>query len=304
MIGVIATVSPDILLLQGIDHDHGLAALGALRDGLTRADMHYPHIFARQPNTGVPTGHDQDGDGRAWGDRDNHGFGEFAGQGGMAILSRYPIVTDDVQDFTGMLWRDLPDALLPVENGKPFPSAGAQAVLRLASVAHWVVPVRTESGVVSVMAFHNTPPVFDGPEDRNGRRNHDQLRFWKLYLDGMFGPAPKRRFVLLGHANLDPVDGEGRKAALHALLEDPRLQDAKPLRPGKPAQQPGHKADPRLDTVTWPRPDPGHKRVSYILPSADLNVINSSVHWPAGGEPAMQAARASRHRLIWADLEG
>ena len=27
-----------------------------------------------------------------------------------------------------------------------------------------------------------TPPAFDGEEDRNGRRNHDEIRFWVDYV--------------------------------------------------------------------------------------------------------------------------
>ncbi len=34
-----------------------------------------------------------------------------------------------------------------------------------------------------LLASHPTPPAFDGPEDRNGRRNHDEIRFWNDYLD-------------------------------------------------------------------------------------------------------------------------
>ena len=30
---------------------------------------------------------------------------------------------------------------------------------------------------------HPTPPVFDGPDDHNGTRNHDEIRFWSDYID-------------------------------------------------------------------------------------------------------------------------
>jgi len=30
--------------------------------------------------------------------------------------------------------------------------------------------------VIHILASHPTPPVFDGVEDRNGRRNHDEIR--------------------------------------------------------------------------------------------------------------------------------
>src|SRR3546814_15576309 len=47
-----------------------------------------PHRFTAPPNTGVPSGHDLDGDGRTMGPRDALGYGRFPGQYGMAILSR------------------------------------------------------------------------------------------------------------------------------------------------------------------------------------------------------------------------
>lgn len=301
---VVAKAAPDVLLLQGVDYDHGLATLTALQDWLREGGAGYDHVFALAPNAGVPTGHDMDGDGRLGEPEDNHGFGRFYGEGGMALLSRYPIDAANARDFSDVLWADLPGALLPQKNGAPFPSAEAQALLRLASVAHWMVPVDTPTGPLTLMMFHAAPPVFDGPEDRNGRRNHDQLIFWQHVMDGRFGSAPKRPFVLMGDANLDPEDGEGRREAIQTLLDDPRLQDPTPARPDGPMQDsPGHHGDARLDTVAWPAPEPGHKRVSYVLPSAGVEVLGSGVFWPPKGHADEDmVATASRHRLVWVDL--
>lgn len=296
LVQVLARVQPDILVLQGVDYDLDLLALGALRDRIaTGGGPRYAHLFARAPNAGMATGLDMDGDGRRGGPRDAQGFGTFAGQGGMALLSRYPLDAAGARDFSALLWRDLPGALLPQRAGQPFPSEAAQAVQRLSSRGHWVVPVLLPTGPLQVMTFHATPPVFDGPEDLNGRRNHDEIRFWQLYLDGAFGPPPRARFVLMGHANLDAQVGEGRPEALRALLADPRLQDPRPLRPGGAA--------PQLETVHWPPPGPGARRVSYILPAADLTVTGAGVHWPPEGTPeGDEAAMASRHRLVWVNL--
>jgi hypothetical protein len=66
-----------------------------------------------------------------------------------------------------------------------------------------------------LLAFYATPPVFDGPEDRNGRRNHDEAAFWLRLLEGdlpMQAPAAALRAV--GQTNLDPQDGDGRREAL------------------------------------------------------------------------------------------
>jgi len=314
VVEVIATVRPDILLLQGIDYDMDGLAIDALADRLRARDLDYPHLFALKPNTGMRTGLDLDGDGRANGPRDAQGFGYFGGQDGMALLSRYPVVADAVRDLSGLLWAELPGATLPVLDGRPFPSEDAQAVQRLSTTGHWVVPVRVGETAIRLLAFHATPPVFDGPEDRNGLRNRDELRLWSLYLDGALPgvPAPDGPFVVLGDANLDPNDGDGRSAAMAAFLADPRLRDPAP-RPvggieaalaqgGANATQRG---DPGLDTADWDDAapgDPGNLRVDYVLPSADLTVTGAGVFWPADGPMAETVAAASRHRLVWVDL--
>ena len=33
-----------------------------------------------------------------------------------------------------------------------------------------------------LLVAHPTPPTFDGAEDRNGTRNHDEIRFWADYV--------------------------------------------------------------------------------------------------------------------------
>jgi len=300
---VIAAAAPDVIVLQGVDYDLELHALGALRDRIAEAGADFRHIFALLPNRGMPTGQDMDGNGRFGEPADRQAYGAFSGQGGMAILSRYPIDAAGARDFSALLWKDMPGADLPMVDGALFPNAPALAVQRLSSVGHWVVPVILPDGPLHLLTFHASTPVFDGPEDRNGRRNHDELRFWSLYLDGAFGTAPASRFVLLGAANLAPDEGEGRQRALWALLDDPRLQDPRPRRSAPVPRDPARAADPGLDTVYWPEPGPGGRRVDYILPSADLGVLASGVLWPAPGE-ALHATveAASRHRLVWVDL--
>lgn len=304
VVEVIARVSPDILALQGIDWDHDGEALSAFAETLSAAGTDYPHLFSARPNTGMTTGFDLNGDGRLGEPEDAQGFGAFSGQGGLAVLSRFPILATQVQDFSDLLWRDLPGALMPShEHGSPFPSAEVQAVQRLSATAHWALPISLPDGrVLTLLSFHATPPVFDGPEDRNGRRNHDEIRFWELYLDGTFGPAPTERFVIAGDANLDPFDSDGVHVAIRTLLDDPRLQDTAPESAGATvAPDQGHAGLNQLDTVDWE--GPGRLRVDYILPSADWTVADSGVFWPAPGEDGREPAlAASRHRLVWVDL--
>jgi hypothetical protein len=304
VVAALAAVRPDVVLLTGIDYDLGGVALDLLAGHLAAAGLAYPHRFARRPNTGMPTGLDLDGDGRRGGPRDAQGFGYFSGQGGMAILSRWPLDAAAARDFSGLLWRDLPGALVAGAGLTP----AALAVQRLSTTGHWDVPVMLPDGRrLHLWALHATPPVFDGPEDRNGRRNHDEAAFWLRYLDGWApdgrprAPAP---FVILGDFNLDPEDGEGLRAALRALIAHPSVQDPRPASAAgaaAAAAQGGanaaHRGDPALDTADWPdAPGPGNMRADLVLPDAALRVAGAGVHWPAGPPGLL------RHRLVWVDV--
>lgn len=310
---MIASARPDVVLLTGFDWDHDLIALAAYATALTAKGMPYPYRFALRPNTGWMTEVDLDGDGRLRGPGDAQGYGTFAGEGGMAILSRLPIDDAAARDFSQVLWRDLPGSLVNAAGL----SDEAKALQRLSTTAHWDVPVKLpDQRTLHLLAFYASPPVFDGPEDRNGRRNHDEAAFWLHYLDGALDvPTPAAPFVILGDVNLDPADGDGRRAAIARLLADPRLQDTRPSSPGgaAAAAQGGpndeHKGDPSLDTADWPEfnAETGARgaanlRVDYVLPSSDLRVTASGVWWPAEGQPGASDAAASRHRLVWVDV--
>ncbi|MFD1880826.1 endonuclease/exonuclease/phosphatase family protein [Paracoccus pacificus] len=298
VVQVIAASRADVLLLTGIDWDYDGLALRALADRLEQAGAPYPYRYAGRPNTGMATEVDMDGDGRVVTPEDAQGFGFFSGQGGMAILSRLPLGT--VTDMSDTLWRDVPGNSM---NGAGLSTAAAE-IQRLSTTAHWDVPVNLPGGTaLHLLAYAATPPVFDGPEDRNGRRNADESRFWLSYLDRLKG-AP---FVILGDANLDPVDGEGRPDGIQSVLNDPRVQDPKPASPGgraAGAENPGQKGDPSLDTADWPDADgPGNLRVDYVLPASTLRIKDAGVLWPAPPDPlAPVVTAASRHRLVWVDL--
>lgn len=294
---VIAEAAPDILLLTRFDYDlDGLALSEFGRLILGAGGPDYVYRFALRPNSGWATGLDLDGDGLLGGPGDAQGYGEFAGQGGMAILSRFPVQEEGVRDFSRLLWRDLPGAVLPVRQGSPFYRPEATAVLRLSSVGHWVVPIDLPGGgSLWVGAYHATTPVFDGPEDRNGLRNRDENRFWSQYLDGAFGAVPDR-FVLLGDANLDPYGGDGQRQAIRQLLLHPRLQDPLPKTPW------GDQA-----TALW-KSDPGPLRVDYVLPSTELAVAASGLTGTGDGSGlgarlAEAGLHSPIHRLVWVDVE-
>lgn len=329
---ILLRVRPDIVLLNEIDHDPaGLALdrIAALLAGGVAGlpGLDYPHRFGAEPNTGVPSGHDLDGDGRSMQPRDALGYGRFPGQYGMALLSRFPIGPS--RTFRTFRWADLPGAEPPRKrDGTSFWPDALWRALPLSSKSHWDVTVTPPAGSpLHLLASHPTPPVFDGVEDRNGLRNAAEIGFWAAYLDsaaladdsGDATPLPPgAAVVVLGDLNLDPADGDGRREAIRALLSHPRLQDPLPSSEGgaAAAAQGGandeQQGDPALDTADW-REDIGNMRVDYLLPSAALEVTGAGVFWPPPGDPlaplvAVPANGRSRdrassdHRLVWVDI--
>ena len=319
---VIREVRPDVLLLQEIDAD---AVDVFLDDYLQPGEggIDYPYVYVPDSNTGVPSGRDLDGDDTVGGPGDAFGWGDYPGQYGMALLSNRPIDRDGIVTLGDVLWRDLPDNRLPGD----FYGDDAE-VLRLSSKNHVRVPVILGDGEpLLVIAAHPTPPVFDGPEDRNGRRNADEIALieWLIPKASLERPAdPEQvglkpggkdveldygRFVILGDLNADPNDGESVDDALDVLLADPRVQPLTPTAGGgvAAATRDGqmnviHSGDPAADTADFSDGSPGNLRVDYVLPGVDVKVKDSGVFWPADGPMADVAAAASDHRLVWADL--
>lgn len=327
---IILRVQPDIILLNEIDHDpQGLALSGfheILSEGVEGVPgIDYAHRFLAPSNTGEPLGLDLNEDGKVMGARDAKGFGRFPGQYGMAILSRVPL--GQARTFRDFPWSNLPWAQAPMNaDGSAFFSDAAWAVLPFSSKSHWdVVAALPDGREVHLLASHPTPPVFDGPEDRNGLRNAAEIRFWVDYIDGAEwimddtgqagGLDQDTAFVVLGDLNNDPVDGDGENAAIGALLAHPRVQDPAPRSPGgataKGRISDTHVSDAAQDTADWheSKDGPGNLRVDYALPSVGLEVVGSGVFWPAADDPLARLVAerkrkraSSDHRLVWVDI--
>ncbi|MCC6002447.1 MAG: endonuclease/exonuclease/phosphatase family protein [Pararhodobacter sp.] len=226
----ILAAQPDVVVLLGFDHDLDMVALSAFQRLLADAGLDLPYRFSRLPNRGMATGLDLVGDGRTGTADDAQGYGSFAGASGMAILSRLAVMEQGFQDHSAFLWRDLPGALLPGLNGRPYPSEAVFEVQRLATTGIWSVPVLLPDGsTLTLLTWHAGPPVFGGPHQRNRRRNHDETLFWVHYLNGdlPFAPPPPP-FALIGNSNIDPGEGDGMHAAMRRLLAHPALQDPTP----------------------------------------------------------------------------
>jgi len=295
-VAVLARLRADVVVLTGIDYDYGQAAVTELAAALREAGAEYPYFMALRPNTGVPTGLDLDGNGKTGESRDAQGFGRFAGSSGMAVLSRFPL--GEPRDFSGLLWRDLPGADLP-----PDMTPAAREVQLLSTSGHYEVPVRRGEEVLRLLVWYATPPVFDGPEDRNGRRNKDEALLWLRLMEGALPwAAPEGPFVILGQSNLDPVDGDGLHGGMAALLASKAVQDVRP-KGAVVRTDVGHSGDAGLDTAFYAK-GVGGLRVDVLLPSAGLRVLASGVMWPDESDPfAATLAAASRHRPVWADID-
>lgn len=320
----------DVLLLCELDRDDAEATARLFAERyLARSHngqrgIVFDHIWCGPSNTGEPSGMDLDGDGRSDGPADAFGYGRFPGQYAMALFSRHPILVDEVRTFRKLPWHKMPAALRP--DGVYDDDTWSR--LRLSSKSHWDVPIGIGSRVVHALCSHPTPPAFDGPEDRYGRRNHDEIRFWVDYLTpdragwivddtGRAGGLPDgEAFVLLGDLNCDPQDGEARREALLQLLAHPRVQDPLPKSAGGPAaasRQGGrnteHRGDPALDTADFgdfasgDNRGPGNLRVDYVLPARSLQVFRSAVFWPQLHDLQHALVTASDHRLVWVDVD-
>jgi endonuclease/exonuclease/phosphatase family metal-dependent hydrolase len=323
---IVQRAEVDVLLLCELDRDAAAAAAAVFADRYLAVSqngqppLHFEFRWCPPVNTGEPSGRDLDGDGRSDGPGDAFGYGAFPGQYGMALLSRHPILVDRARTFRTLRWSAMPGALRPEGLGDE-----VWRELRLSSKTHCDVPVGVGGRLVHVLCSHPTPPVFDGPEDRNGRRNHDEIRFWVDYLTpqqagwivddtGAAGGLPEgQEFVLMGDLNCDPADGDARRQALASLLLHPRVQDPAPRSAGgefEAKRQWGvnavHAGDPALDTGDFPDEHgqgPGNLRLDYVLPARTLRVAGSGVFWRLPHEAGAALLAASDHRLVFVDLE-
>ena len=320
---IVQTVRPDVLLINEIDHDaDGETARLLARKFFARPQrglraIEYPYVFSIPGNTGIDSGIDLNKDGKTGGPGDAWGYGKYPGQYGMAIFSRYRILESKVRTFQKFLWKDVPDAKRPIDpaTGESYYDDDAWNVLRLSSKSHVDVPVLVIGRPVHILASHPTPPVFDGLEDRNGCRNHDEIKFWIDYLKGEDGDevahivddAGKRGgldtdalVVVMGDLNADPTAGDSDKQAIRALLSHPRLQDPTPTSAGAIEGNDDEKGEAARHTASFRHAD---MRVDYVLPDRRIRLRESRVFWPEKDSDDHRLIDASDHRMVWIKVE-
>jgi Endonuclease/Exonuclease/phosphatase family len=340
---IIQRTRPDVLLINEFDFDdlgEGGSSLAAelFQDNYLSIEhgdadpIEYPYRFVAPSNTGIPSGFDFNNNGVVGGPDDAFGFGFFPGQFGMAVYSMFPIDDDAIRTFQLFLWKDMPGALLPDDPATPAPadwySPAELDVFRLSSKSHWDVPIELGDRTVHFLVSHPTPPVFDGPEDRNGTRNHDEIRFWADYVlpsrsgyivDDEGNPGGLETgalFVIAGDQNSDPFDGDSIPGSAQLLLEHPLISTkVTPQSDGaveQSALQGGanltHVGDPQFDTADFlDVPAPGNLRADYVLPRRNLPIEAAEVFWPESTDPLFPLVGtfpfpSSDHRLVWVDV--
>ncbi|MDK2410031.1 phytase [Aphanizomenon sp. PH219] len=354
---IIQRNNPDVLLIN--EFDYSPAAVNLFRQNYLlfsqngATPVNYSYSYIAPSNTGIASGFDLNNNGTTvttpgvsgYGD-DAFGFGNFPGQFGMLLLSKYPIDTANIRTFQNFLWKDMPGNLLtndptvdnPAtsvnENLNGFYSPEEINVLRLSSKSHWDVPITVNGETVHVLVSHPTPPTFDGTEDRNGKRNSDEIRFWADYItpgkgDYIYDDGGKKgnlaagsSFVIMGDQNADPLDGDSYNNAIRQLLLNPSINtNVIPTSLGAPQQATlqgqannNHKGNPAFDTADFADTAPGNLRTDYVLPSSDLQISKSEVYWPSNTDtnfplvgtfnPSLPGGfPSSDHRLIYADVQ-
>jgi hypothetical protein len=334
---VVQRVRPDVLLINEFDFDPPAAKL--FHDNFLQvsqggaAPIRYPYSFVAPSNTGIPSGKDLDNSGSVGGPNDAFGFGFFPGQFGMVVYSKRPILYEDIRTFQLFLWKDMPGNRIPT----PFYSPDEVDILRLSSKSHWDIPITFDKKVVHFLVSHPTPPVFDGDEDRNGRRNFDEIRFWADYIspgkaDYIYddegrrgGLKPGELFVIAGDQNSDPVDGDSIPGSIQQLIEHPlvntKLTPASAGATEASALQQGanltHRGDPKFDTADFADTAPGNLRADYVLPRKNLQLTGAGVFWPLQASPLFRLTGVfdfatwgpvggfptSDHRSVWIDVK-
>jgi len=327
---ILQRVRPDIVLLNEFDYDPEINAAALLNQNYLGRSQHeqkpilYSYHYRAPVNTGMDSGSDLDRDGETGGPGDAWGFGRFPGQYGMLILSRFPIDTIRTRTFRNLRWSSLPGARRPMNpDGSPFLPDDEWSKVRLSSKNHVDLVIEVDDGDLHFLAHHPTPPVFDGPEDRNGNRNYDEIRFWFDYTnpggvgyivddEGVAGGLePGDSFVIAGDFNADPWDGDSVSNAMNQLLQAPWINsDCEPLSLGgeeasrlQGGVNASHVGNPAADTADFNDEFTGNLRLDYLLPSVDLEVQGCGVFWPRAADETHSLIEASDHRLVWLDIE-
>jgi len=239
------------------------------------------------------------------------GWGEFEGRYNTAVLSRFPILKEQIRVIHDFPWEALPDNELAALKGMGLePPPG----FPLFEKALLVIPVQVGDLVVHLVLLHPVPPAF---EALNPYRNHDELHGLRLFLEGKLpgvDPLPDgARFVVVGDLNADPDgDGDGSlSGSIGPVVDSDLLNKFFPSGAGTKGKHAEHNTylsgcgfD---DGTTVSNPTTKYQlQIDYILPSKTFGM-------PTGGEVFFPdyltkkddfdlACHASDHRFVYEDI--
>ncbi|UJF17024.1 endonuclease/exonuclease/phosphatase family protein [Vibrio sp. SS-MA-C1-2] len=341
----------DLTALKGFQNNYLSVpqSLNSIDGGDLLEPIMYPFMESFATNTGLNSGLDLDNDGQAGGGPgDAWGFGFYHGQYAFALMSRYELDTTEIRTFQQFLWKDLPGSINPTitncdDEKNPIPEGmecgdnwytdAEWEQRRLSSKNHVDVPViiPTVKGnkTVHLLLSHPTPPVFDTVSQHNKLLNRDEVQFWAEYIDGKKfiyddhgkkgGLKNNASFVIMGDLNADPVDGDGYIETVAALLGHEKVNIEASIGQHAPqskgayeanVMEDGSKSYPERVTSTF------GLRVDHVIPSHDLNVVDSAVFWPSESEQGrllMNDERignygdgkdiSSDHRMVWLTVD-
>jgi len=330
---ILQRTRPDVVVLTSFQADPSGALLKSFQQNFLSMSQNgldpilYPYSYVAPSNVGVPSGYDLDRDGTVGGPGDALGYGDFPGQSGVAILSRYPILTSQIRTFQTFLWHDMPGAMLPNDIDtteiSDWYTEEELAVVPLASHTLADVPVEAPGGVVHVLATQAVAPTSPGYADSNPLRNHDELRFWADYVspeldDYIYddsgttgGLSAGEAFVIAGGLGADPFDGLSQDFAARQLVFHPQVSQIVAQGTMVPASEGGVELASQEPTLSAQTGDPAWDtareglRLDYVLPSTGLQVEDSGLFWPSSTDLLYGLVAndvSSSHRLVWVEV--
>jgi len=317
---VIARVSPDILAIQELQYEleagETPGAMDEANNGRVLADLMraadetggYDHTLIVLGNSGFDwPGYDPDVHDPYFGPGGSTPPGMF----NMAVISRYPILVDQVEFIIDFSWTDLPEnslSVLEATTGVVVPAG-----FPLFSAGLLVAPIDLGDEILYLVVLQTTPPHVS---DIHKHRNLDQLTGLRLLVDGALpgyedALPSDARFVLVGDWNADGDHGDGFPEAIYQLLEHPSITPFQPTGAGSIGVSPEKNTTASVcgegDGLDAADPATGMQfQMDYVLPSANLGApITGGMFYPdfeTEPDDWALACAASNHMLLWGDL--
>ena len=202
---IIQRANPDVILLNEFDYVAGGTAVDLFRENYLEVSqqgadpIEFPYSFVAPSNTGIPSGFDLNNNGTDRRRRRRPGLRRSSpvntGWSCCRSSRSRPMTCAPSRNSCG---RTCPAPCCRMTRRRPPPPTGSRQRSSTSSAcrASRTGTSPSRSGRRPSTCWHRTRlrPTFDGAEDRNGRRNHDEIRFWADYITpGRAGYIVRRR---------------------------------------------------------------------------------------------------------------